>query len=63
MYIGVHLFYLGGVGGRRITVTDDDDRVPFRCAEESRVMDGELPVVERPSPTGPPASESIPTIR
>ncbi len=62
MYIGVHLFYLGGVGGRRITVTMTMIGSLFG-ARESRVMDGELQAVERPSPTGPSAPESIPTIR
>ena len=30
MYVGVHLFYLGGVGGRRVTVARDGDRVHVR---------------------------------
>ena len=51
MYVGVHLFYLGGVGGRRITVAITAIGGLFG-ARESRVMEGELASVERPvSPT------------
>ncbi len=47
MYIGVHLFYLGGVGGRRLSVGVTALGSMFG-ARESRVMDGELESVERP---------------
>ncbi len=47
MYIGVHLFYLGGVGGRRLTVGITALGSLFG-ARESRVMEGELTSVERP---------------
>ncbi len=56
MYLGVHLFYLGGVGGRRITVTIDDDRVPVRCAGEPgdgrRVASRGAPVTNQPARLG-----------
>ncbi|HET8980767.1 MAG TPA: NAD(P)/FAD-dependent oxidoreductase [Solirubrobacteraceae bacterium] len=51
MYIGVHLFYLGGVGGRRVTVAITALGSLFG-ARESRVMEGELAAVERPVVTG-----------
>ncbi|HTX32564.1 MAG TPA: NAD(P)/FAD-dependent oxidoreductase [Solirubrobacteraceae bacterium] len=41
MYIGVHLFYLGGVGGRRITAGIDAISSLFG-SRHSRVMDCEL---------------------
>ena len=47
MYIGVHLFYLGGVGGRRLSVGVTALGSMFG-ARESRVMAGELESVERP---------------
>ncbi len=46
MYIGVHLFYLGGIGGRRVTVGIAALGSLFG-ARESRVMEGELASVER----------------
>jgi NADH dehydrogenase len=49
MYVGVHLFYLGGIGGRRITVLIKAIGSMFG-ARESRVMQGELRRVERPVP-------------
>ena len=52
MYVGVHLFYLGGVGGRRITVAITAIGGLFG-ARESRVMEGELASVERPVPATP----------
>jgi NADH:ubiquinone reductase (H+-translocating) len=54
MYGGVHLFYLGGVGGRRVTVLTRTIG-GIAGARESRVIDGQLAGAERPvSPT--PAS-------
>jgi NADH:ubiquinone reductase (H+-translocating) len=41
MYAGVHLFYLGGVGGRRITVLTQTIG-SLAGARESRVMEGQL---------------------
>jgi NADH:ubiquinone reductase (H+-translocating) len=56
MYCGVHLFYLGGVGGRRLTVLITTIGSLFG-AREHRVIPGELESVERPvlttTPTGP----------
>jgi NADH:quinone reductase (non-electrogenic) len=49
MYIAVHLFYLGGVGGRRLSVGVAVLGSIFG-ARESRVIDGELESVERPVP-------------
>ncbi|HSO98877.1 MAG TPA: NAD(P)/FAD-dependent oxidoreductase [Solirubrobacteraceae bacterium] len=55
MYIGVHLFYLGGVGGRRIAVAITALGSLFG-ARESRVMEGELQRVERPVPDAAPTA-------
>jgi len=44
MYAGVHLFYLGGIGGRRVTVAVTAIGSMFG-ARESRVMDSELPAM------------------
>ena len=52
MYAGVHLFYLGGVGGRRVTVTITTIGT-FFGARESRVIEGELASVERPVSEAP----------
>jgi NADH dehydrogenase len=60
MYIGVHLFYLGGVGGRRITVAMTAIGSLFG-ARESRVMDGELQSVERALAASPPPTQPTPT--
>jgi NADH:quinone reductase (non-electrogenic) len=49
MYAGVHLFYLGGVGGRRLSVLVTAIGSLFG-AREGRVIEGELESVERPSP-------------
>jgi len=46
MYASVHLFYLGGVGGRRITVLTKGVGAMIG-AREGRVMEGELASVER----------------
>ena len=55
MYCGVHLFYLGGVGGRRLTVLITAIGSMFG-ARANRVMPGELQTVERKTmsttPTG-----------
>jgi NADH dehydrogenase len=58
MYVGVHLFYLGGVGGRRLTVAITAIGSMFG-ARESRVIEGELERVERPVPEGAPTA--VPT--
>ena len=62
MYVGVHLFYLGGVGGRRLTVIFTSIGSIFG-ARESRVMEGELGRVERPVPERSPAAEPTSTPR
>jgi len=60
MYVGVHLFYLGGVGGRRISVGITAIGSLFG-ARQSRVMDGELQSVERPLPASPPVTQPTPS--
>ena len=62
MYVGVHLFYLGGVGGRRLTVIFTSIGSIFG-ARESRVMEAELGRVERPVPERAPAAEPTSTPR
>jgi NADH:ubiquinone reductase (H+-translocating) len=58
MYIGVHLFYLGGVGGRRMTAGISGISALFG-AREGRVMEGEL---EQPKPaSSEPAALARPT--
>jgi len=52
MYVGVHLFYLGGVGGRRITVLTTSLGTLFG-ARQNRVIDGELAAVEPLAPVTP----------
>ncbi|MBV9048715.1 MAG: NAD(P)/FAD-dependent oxidoreductase [Solirubrobacterales bacterium] len=59
MYVGVHLFYLGGIGGRRIAVAITAIGSLFG-ARESRVMEGELVTVERAAPARPAAPEAGP---
>ncbi len=54
MYLSVHLYYLGGVGGRRLTVLTTWISAGFG-ARQNRVMEGELASVERPPPAGEPA--------
>ena len=49
MYVGVHLFYLGGIGGRRVTVAVTVIGSMFG-ARESRVMNCDLRRVERLAP-------------
>jgi NADH:quinone reductase (non-electrogenic) len=49
MYLGVHLCYLGGVGGRRLTVLMTWLSAGFG-SRQNRVMEGQLASVERPEP-------------
>lgn len=62
MYVGVHLFYLGGIGGRRLTVAITAIGSMFG-ARESRVIEGELRTVERPVTPQTPAAGSSSTAR
>ncbi len=62
MYIAVHLFYLGGIGGRRLSVGVAALGSLFG-ARESRVMDGELESVERPMPAQTPVTGASSTAR
>ena len=62
MYIAVHLFYLGGIGGRRLSVGVAALGSMFG-ARESRVMDGELESVERPMPAQTPVTGASSTAR
>ncbi len=55
MYAGVHLFYLGGVGGRRLSVFIKAVGARFG-SRESRVMEGELASVERPATADQPVA-------
>ena len=57
MYIGVHLFYLGGVGGRRLGVGVTAISGLFG-AREGRVINRGLSSVERPAPAGAGADAS-----
>ena len=49
MYLTVHLFYLGGVGGRRITVVSTWISAGFG-ARQNQVIEAELQSVEGPPP-------------
>ena len=62
MYIAVHLFYLGGIGGRRLSV-GVAALGSMVGARESRVMDGELESVERPMPAQTPVPGASSTAR
>jgi NADH:ubiquinone reductase (H+-translocating) len=62
MYIGVHLFYLGGVGGRRIGAGIDGISSIFG-SRQSRVMAGELQTIERPAPEPAPPRRPTATPR
>ena len=62
MYIGVHLFYLGGVGGRRIGAGIDGVSSIFG-SRQSRVIVGELETIERPMPAPPPPRRPTATPR
>jgi NADH:ubiquinone reductase (H+-translocating) len=55
MYAGVHLFYLGGIGGRRVTVFMTATGALFG-ARANRVMEGELASAERPAVSSTPIS-------
>jgi NADH dehydrogenase len=56
LYLGVHLFYLGGVGGRRLTVLTTWISALFG-SRQAQVITGELPstertpMVDRPAPS------------
>jgi NADH:quinone reductase (non-electrogenic) len=52
-YVAIHLFYLGGVGGRRITVAITAIGSLFG-ARERRVIEGELASSDRPPSTAEP---------
>jgi NADH dehydrogenase len=54
MYLSVHLYYLGGVGGRRLTVFSTWISAGFG-ARQNRVIEGELQGIERPAPADPVA--------
>jgi hypothetical protein len=49
MYVGVHLFYLGGIGGRRITVVINAVASLFG-ARQSRIVLGEPSTKDRSAP-------------
>ncbi|HEY2004845.1 MAG TPA: NAD(P)/FAD-dependent oxidoreductase, partial [Solirubrobacteraceae bacterium] len=53
MYLGIHLYYLGGVGGRRLTVLATWISTGFG-ALQSQVIDRELQTIERASETAAP---------
>jgi NADH:quinone reductase (non-electrogenic) len=59
MYITVHLFYLGGVAGRRISAGFSLIQSLFG-AREDRAMDAELKAVERPAPDVRSTPQSAP---
>ena len=57
MYFFVHLYYLGGVGGRRLTVLTTWISASFG-SRHGRIIEGALERVERPlSPTAPQPTE------
>jgi hypothetical protein len=60
MYTAVHLYYLGGVGGRRLTAGISAIQALFG-ARENRVMGGLLEGVERPSSETSTAAPAAPT--
>jgi NADH dehydrogenase len=60
MYIGVHLFYLGGVGGRRLSAGINGVQSLFG-ARESRVMEGELQRAESTEQTPAPSPHTTST--
>ncbi len=57
MYLTVHLYYLGGVGGRRLTVITTWISAGLGD-NQNRVMETELAGVERQLKTSPPTSAS-----
>ena len=56
MYVSVHLFYLGGVGGRRISAGINGIS-SLLGARQSRMIEGELQRVERPVPVPEPSRQ------
>jgi NADH dehydrogenase len=60
MYIAVHLYYLGGVGGRRLSAGVNSIQSLFG-ARENRVMGGPLEGVERPGSESSTAAQAAPT--
>lgn len=60
MYLSVHLYYLGGVGGRRLTVLSTWVMAAFG-ARQNRVIDGELATPGRRVPGGGAGASSTPT--
>jgi NADH dehydrogenase len=60
MYVGVHLFYLGGIGGRRLTAGIDAIASLFG-SRQSRVMEGGLESVERPESQSSTTGTAEPT--
>ena len=59
MYLTVHLFYLGGVGGRRITVVTTWISAGFG-ARQNQVIEGALEGIERPVPAPATAAQAGP---
>jgi NADH dehydrogenase len=59
MYICVHLYYLGGVAGRRLSAGRDMLLSMFG-SRESRVIESDLGSVDRPAPEGLPAAQQDP---
>ena len=60
MYLTVHLFYLGGVGGRRITVVTTWISAGFG-ARQNQVIEGALEGIERPVPAPATAAQGSPS--
>jgi hypothetical protein len=60
MYLTVHLYYLGGVGGRRLTVFTTWISAGIG-ARQHMVIEGELASVERPEPASQTISEPEPS--
>ncbi len=60
MYLGVHLFYLGGVGGRRISAAITAIGGLFG-AREGRVLMGGLESMARSAPARPPGPQATQT--
>jgi NADH dehydrogenase len=62
MYICVHLYYLGGVAGRRLSAGRDMFLSLFG-SRESRVIEGDLQSVDRPAAEDVPAVKQDPATR
>ena len=60
MYVAVHLFYLGGIGGRRISVLVSAIGGLFG-AREGRAMEGELESIERGLPEADESAHPVGT--